>query len=307
MPEAIERCEYAFTCPLPNGLHARPANTLERLASGFSSRVSIVNLNNQRVANAKSVLSLVGADIKSGDSCVLKVGGKDCDEAYRAIVHFLETEFVSCDEALPAPPSASRKNWLPPVLRNAGVAVLFGLPVVSGFGRGKIVFVQALRLPEGLDEAAPVCVEQELKNVDQAVAELCRLISQRLEKKNLSPTEIGVLEAHLSIAQDVELVAYIRKAVKEKHLCAGRAILEAFAFFSSLLKAARSELIRERIADLRDVCTQLIAELYGTTDQASVELTAPSIVVAEDLTPSQFLNLDKQKLSGLVLRCAGAT
>ncbi len=307
MPEAIDRCEYAFTCPLPNGLHARPANTLERLASGFSSRVSIVNLNNQRVANAKSVLSLVGADIKSGDPCVLEVGGKDCNEAYRTIVHFLETEFASCDEALPAPPSASKKSWLPPVLRNAGVAVLFGLPVVSGFGRGKIVFVQALRLPESLDAEAPVCVEQELQKVDQAVSELRRLISRRLEKKNLSPTEIGVLEAHLSIAQDVELVAYIRNTISEKHLCAGRAIVEAFVFFSSLLKAARSELIRERIADLRDVCMQLIAELYGATEQVSVELTEPSIVVADDLTPSQFLNLDRHKLSGLVLRCTGAT
>lgn len=307
MAEMLDLCEYSFTCPLPNGLHARPANTLERLASGFASDISIVNLSNQRVANAKSVLSLVGADIKSGDSCVLKVGGKDSQKAYREIVRFLETEFAECDEPLAETHSPIHAGWLPPMLKDAGVKVLFGTPVVPGCTRGKIVSIEGLRLPECLDQTASIQVEQELLNVDEAVAEVCRRIRQQLEKTARSSAERGVLQAHLSIAQDVELLACIRKLIQEKRICAGQAILEALGHFSSLLKAAQSELIRERITDLQDVCSQLIEALYGTTGQTPVSLTEPSIVVAENLTPSQFLALDKNKISGLVLLSAGTT
>ena len=118
-----EILEYRFTCPLANGVHARPANCLEQIASGFESCVSVENLNNRKIANARSVLSLVGADIKKGDSCLLKVEGTDGHLAYQAIVRFLEEDFSACDEAMPELSSASAEVYIPPVLAAAGVRV----------------------------------------------------------------------------------------------------------------------------------------------------------------------------------------
>ena len=307
MAELPESFEYTFTCTLPNGIHARPANSIEQIVSGFASRVSIVNLSNRRAANARSILSLVSADIKSGDQCILKVDGEDRGSAYRAIVRFLENEFASCDELLSEPSAASGTAWLPPVLRAAGVKVLFGTPAASGFGRGKIVHAEGLKLPEGLTDDSPIDVGDELRKVDKAVAEQQRLISKRLQIAGLSAVEIGVLKAHLSIVHDVELLDHIRTAIRQDRICAGRAILQAFNYFSAILKAAQSELIRERILDVQDVCSQLIKSLYGEAAQPSIALIEPSIVIAETLTPAQFIAMDKTLLSGLVLLCGGST
>ena len=307
MTELLDSCRYTFTCMLANGIHARPATTLERMVSGFSSQVSIVNLTNNRQANAKSVLSLVGADIKSGDRCILKVSGEDQESTYREIVHFLEHECALCDDPLSSPTTASQTAWLPPMLRAGDVRVLFGKPAAPGLGRGKIVHAEGLRLPDGIADDRPVDVDRELLTLDSALAELERRIARRLEGAGLSATEIGVLEAHRSIVDDVELRDYIRTAVKEKAVCAGRAVLDAFEFFSGPLKTAQSELIRDRILDLQDVCSQLMRLLYGSAASLAVVLDGPSIVVADHLTPSQLMEMDKSLLSGVVLLCGGAT
>lgn len=305
MAEISDTYEYAFTCTLPNGIHARPANVLEQLVSGFSCRVSITNLSNHRSANVRSILSLVGADIKSGDPCLLKVDGEDRESAYRQIVQFLENEFALCDSAFPEPPPAE-SGWLPPVLRSAGVKVLFGTPVSPGLGRGTLVYARGLALHEGYADERPDDVDNEICRLDRAAAEFERLLAHKLGDSGLSSLEVDVLKSHLSIVHDIELMDYIRSAIRNEGVCAGRAIQQAFAHFSALLNAAQSLLIRERVLDVQDVCVQLIEGLYGRA-AASIVLSGPSIVVAESLTPSQLIAMDKALLSGLVLLSGGST
>ena len=96
--------EYGFVCPLSNGLHARPANCLEQVVVGFMSDISVVNLNNNKEANGKSVLSLIGADIKKGDKCLVRVQGNDAKPAYDAIKAFLFSILPSLQTIIYIPP-----------------------------------------------------------------------------------------------------------------------------------------------------------------------------------------------------------
>ena len=65
--------DYAFTCPLPHGVHARPAGALEEVTRTLASDVSLINERTGRSANAKSVLGIVGLDIRldAGDKIFL--------------------------------------------------------------------------------------------------------------------------------------------------------------------------------------------------------------------------------------------
>lgn len=307
MPVTPEKYEYRFVCPLPNGLHARPANRLEQVVSGFTSRVSVENLSNRKVANARSILSLVSADIKKGDECVLKVDGEDRDSAYQELVRFIRDELPVCDEALPETTTSSEDAYIPPVLHAAGVQMVSGKAVVPGFGRGKVVFIGGLTLPEKIDHAEAIDVEEERRTIDRVIVEHRSDLTLKLGYSRLSKVESEVLKAHLSIANDVELIEKIHTLIQEEGLCAGRAILASFDYFSERLNKAQSELIRERIVDLRDVCAQLLAKIYGTSAQHRILLTEPSVCVADDLTPSQFIAMDKRLLSALVLSHAGNT
>lgn len=73
----------------PTGLHLRPAGTFCNMASRFKCRVTFEYGENTS-ANAKSVLSVLGACIKKGDSIDLVCDGEDEEEAMKAMVEAVE-------------------------------------------------------------------------------------------------------------------------------------------------------------------------------------------------------------------------
>ena len=72
----------------PTGLHLRPAGILCKVAIQFKSHVTVRYREN--TANAKSVLSVLGACIKSGDEIELVCEGEDEKEALTSIVAAIE-------------------------------------------------------------------------------------------------------------------------------------------------------------------------------------------------------------------------
>jgi phosphocarrier protein len=72
----------------PTGLHLRPAGILCKEAMEFSSLITFTFRDN--TANAKSVLSVLGACVKSGDEIEVFCDGSDEKEALAAIVKLIE-------------------------------------------------------------------------------------------------------------------------------------------------------------------------------------------------------------------------
>ena len=76
----------------PTGLHLRPAGIFCQEAMKFLSKVTFrYNLNSE--ANAKSVLSVLGACIKSGDEITIVCDGEDEKEALSTLVALVENGF----------------------------------------------------------------------------------------------------------------------------------------------------------------------------------------------------------------------
>ena len=73
----------------PTGLHLRPAGNLCKEAMKYKCKVTFNYGTN--TANAKSVLSVLGACIKSGDEITLVCEGEDENEALSALVTFIES------------------------------------------------------------------------------------------------------------------------------------------------------------------------------------------------------------------------
>jgi phosphocarrier protein len=73
----------------PTGLHLRPAGILCKEAMQYKSHITFQHREN--TANAKSVLSVLGACIKSGDEIELVCDGEDEAEALRALVNAIDS------------------------------------------------------------------------------------------------------------------------------------------------------------------------------------------------------------------------
>lgn len=298
---------YRFSCPLPNGIHARPASAIEAVARGFAAGVTVVNERTGYVANAKSVLSLVGGDIRHQDPCLLQISGPDEPAAFAAMTQFLADVFPHCDDALPGVVKSRGAVPLPPSFQGGSVALFPGTPVVSGIGQGRVVQIGKFRIPTTIptDNATDPSAEQQ--RLEKALQQLSGWYEQRITA-TVSGAERGVLNAHRAMARDPELHRLLLEAVTTRRRTAAGAIADAEAHLSSVLIASDSALLRERALDVQDICLHLLKLIYGPAAiAADLRLTDDSVIVAEALTPGQFLSLDRQFFKGLVLTHAGAT
>ncbi len=76
----------------PSGFHLRPAGMFCQIAEGYKAKIYF-NKGDDRDYNAKSVLSVLGAGVRSGDEVEIICDGEDEDEALRALVELVDTGF----------------------------------------------------------------------------------------------------------------------------------------------------------------------------------------------------------------------
>jgi phosphoenolpyruvate-protein phosphotransferase len=312
--------DYRFRFPLQNGLHARPASHFEALTCRFRSSITLIKERTLYRANARSVLSMVSADVKFDDLCCIHVVGEDEQPAIEAVRRFLKDELPLCDEASPALLPEGPGAELPRSLKAAGLKhFLRGRAVCGGVGRGKLVVISGMVMPDKLDHerAADLVYEQQCAKaaIDSLMSSLQKQITAARR-----PQEKEVLKAHLAIARDISLWEMICELIATEHRTAAQAIAAACAKFTETLRSSQSAYLRERILDIEDICIQLLDKVVknpthsmngegapGHVLSRGLVLTEPSVCVADRLTPGQFLALDHSVLMGLVLGDGGDT
>jgi fructose-specific PTS system IIA-like component len=288
-------------------MHARPASALEHVARSFAAEVSLTNDRTGHTANAKSVLGIVGLDIRHGDPCNVEAFGPDAAQAIESLTRFIDHTLSHLDDLAPVPRAPSMEVSLPPVLRRANAAVVPGTPVVPGIGIGRVFAIGGFSVPDSIPLSGVGDVEIEVGRVEEALERLLGGYDLRLDVDDRR-VETDLLRAHRSVARDPEFGETILRAIRERGLTPAGAIAEAEARFSEMLAATGSVLLRERALDIRDVCRALLREVYGKAlPPDDIVLTGDAVCVAETLTPGQFLALDRRRIRGLVLAHGGTT
>lgn len=298
--------EFKFVCPLPNGLHARPASQLAEFAGGFASELSLTNLRTGAGANLKSTLAIISADVRSGDECSVRIVGTDEESARAALRAYIDQSLPFSDQPLSAPDESRKPIALPRALAHLTISYHSGVAVSAGIGKGKAVVIGGMHLPEALEEERAEDPKREERKIERALAAVRERIKGMLSR-SMSPAEAGVLKAHLAILDDISLSDKVSQLIAEGR-SAGQALIEAAQHFISTLQQSTSAYIRDRAVDLQEICLRVLEELYGSRFTApALQLSEPSVVVAETLAPQQLLSFDSRWLHGIVLEYAGTT
>lgn len=152
-------------------------------------------------------------------------------------------------------------------------------------------------------------VQAEVKRFEDAIEvskkELAIIKDKALE--NLGADKAAIFEAHLLILDDPEFMGTVKTDIESKVINAEYALKETSDMFVSMFEAMDNEYMKERAADIRDVSKRILAHLLG------VDLPNPSlideevIVIAEDLTPSDTAQLNKQFVKGFATNIGGRT
>lgn len=293
-----------FVCELPNGVHARPASHVETLCNTFASQIEWHNLRSDRKGDAKSALALIGTDTLTGDACRLVITGADELNAHQRLAQWLKEEFPHCDAPLAAAISTDL-DPLPESLTRLNPTLFRALPVCSGSDRGVLTLLTSLDLNALTSLPAANSREEEQSALDQGLTLLVKSIE--LRALDSDSTASAILEAHRSLATDTSLRQHLLAGVNQGLSCA-QAVIATANHFCAEFSRSSSSYLQERALDVRDVCYQLLQQIYGEERfPAPGQLTQPSVCLADDLTPGQFLELDKTLLKGLLLKSGGTT
>ncbi|WP_085319830.1 phosphoenolpyruvate--protein phosphotransferase [Vibrio harveyi] len=297
---------FSFSCELPNGVHARPASHVEAVCNSFDSSITWQNQRTGMSGNAKSVLSLISTDTLLGDECLITIEGQDEDSALTQLKQFITNEFPHCDAPL-ATTTHEDENLapLPRNFSNLNVAHIRGRSVSEGFGQGVLTAMGAINFDALTDLPPAKPLNEERSQLNSGLEAVAKSLTIQLNSSE--HTEGEVLKAHLSIAKDEEFRQTITSNLVEGRSSAD-AIIATARHFGEVMKNSSSAYMRERELDIRDVCYQLLQSIYGDERFGSQnKLTQPTVCLADDLTPSQFLELDKSLLKGLILSHGGST
>ncbi len=116
----------------------------------------------------------------------------------------------------------------------------------------------------------------------------------------------AIFAAHLDMAEDATLL----QGVEEK-IAAGKnaewALEEETEELSGMLESLEDAYLRERAADVRDVCWRMMAALKGVSETSLRDITEKAILFAEELHPSDTAQMDFRYIQGMVTEKGGAT
>jgi len=147
-------------------------------------------------------------------------------------------------------------------------------------------------------------LEYERKALEGAIDQ----VSSELQAvRNAAPGAGGdIAQAHLGLLHDENLRAEAAVQIQAGR-SAAYAWMAATSAAADALRKTGNPRMRERVADLEDISGQLVRNLTGTEDLAGDEFPDATVLLADDLLPSEILSLDRQKLKAIAVERSGPT
>ena len=108
-----------------------------------------------------------------------------------------------------------------------------------------------------------------------------------------------LFEAHQMMLDDLDFVESIERLIENDRLNAEAAVSDTGAQFAEMFAAMDDSYMQARAADIRDISTRVIGILTGEGESGIVS-DVPCIVAADDLAPSETVQLDKSLILGFI-------
>lgn len=286
------------------GLHARPAAQLAHAARSHAGAVTVTA--NGRTANAKSVVALVALGTRFNDRLDIRVEGEGADAMadmlFDLVLGGLGDPIADAPGAapevaasFPVAPAASGTGLFSPEAN----AVIRGRSAVAGITVGSVVRHDRAHVDLPRDGQG---ASAERARLETALS----LVAERLQETTVGP-RATIAAAHREILADPELIE-----AAETEIAAGRSAEWAWnaacAAQANLLAGLADARLAERASDMRDIAAQGIAALSGRNCvNVLAALPAGSVVLADEILPSETAGLTAGHLAALLLRDGGPT
>lgn len=179
--------------------------------------------------------------------------------------------------------------------------ILNGKAISAGIAFGKLYFYKRVELT--LKRRHVEDVEGELARYHEAKQRTLDSLKALYEKAlhEAGEHEAAIFEAHQLMLQDLDYEDSVVGIINHDRVNAEFAVGQTADRFAEMFSAMDNEYLRGRATDVRDVSEKLISTLLSHTESGLIESDEPVIVVADDLMPSETVQMDKNQLLGFAL------
>ncbi|TXH37809.1 MAG: phosphoenolpyruvate--protein phosphotransferase [Rhodospirillaceae bacterium] len=302
---------------LDEGLHARPAAQIVKLAKSFDATVEIVK--GKIVASGKSAVKIMLLGAKIGEEVTVRASGVDADAALDALVALISGKPV--DRAA-APATPAKPAGPAPVKTSTGPEAttgqdrrkdyrLTGIAASAGIAIGPVW----LHMPESIRPAATtIAADQVAPKLAAFRAAVAAFVSRtatdlaRMKEAHPHSDVLGaeILTALINLANDPDFIAPIEARIGDRQdpvhatLAVGQELAASFRQLDDGYFTARAE-------DIEEIARQIAAELLGLPILDSAALDEPCILVASTIGAIEFSRLPADRIKGLVCLEGAAT
>ena len=176
---------------------------------------------------------------------------------------------------------------------------LEGKSVFGGVAIGKIQFYKRNEIT--IKRTRVEDVEAEVERFQNAKAKTLELLKGLYEKalEDVGEANAMIFEAHQLMLEDPDYVESIENIIRSQDVNAEYAIGVTADNFAAIFEAMDDAYMQGRAADVRDVSERLLQALSSQNENVMM-MDEPVIIAADDLVPSETVQLDKEKVLSFV-------
>ena len=144
--------------------------------------------------------------------------------------------------------------------------------------------------------------KEEVTRFRKAQDAACRQLKELRDKTaaELGEGKAELFDAHQLMLRDPDYVESVESMISDSRVNAEFAVNSTAEQFAAMFGAMDSSYMQARAADIKDVSRRLIDVLEGKTAEGGLDGDTPHIVFADDLAPSETVQLDRTKVLGFV-------
>ena len=180
-----------------------------------------------------------------------------------------------------------------------------GKSIFKGIAIGKILFYQ-----KGEQPVKRVKIEdtaEQIKRYEDARAKAAEQLQGLYEKalKEVGEANAAVFEVHQMMLEDDDYIDSVVNIIETQQVNAEFAVATTGDNFAKMFAEMEDDYFKARAADVKDISERMVNILSGNESGGAIG-DEPVIVVAEDLAPSESVQMDKEKLLAFVTRLGSA-
>lgn len=280
--------------PMANGVHARPAARIAAALKPFMADLCFAA--HGREANGRSAVALMTLGLKHGDVVAISGKGADARAAVAAVVALIETGMGEGHASAAGPATVAMA--VPAAVNDEAGPVFRGVCAASGMAIGPVAQFRPAEL-DIMENGTGIAVEAAA--LEQAIAS----VAAELDGVVIGD-KASIAAAHKALLEDPALLMGAREAMArgKSAAFAWRAAIRAQA---AAIRATGDALLIDRVADLTDLERRITGKLLGVEVVAMPSFPAGTILIADELLPSEFMALDAASLGGVVMARGGPT